>query len=89
MDLNDLRNEIDQIDDELVALFVRRMAVSAQVAEYKKVNNLPIFVPAREEEKLADVAEKAGVDMAEYAKKLYGEIFELSRSYQQRLIEDI
>ena len=89
MDLNDLRNEIDQIDDELVALFVRRMAVSAQVAEYKKVNNLPIFVPAREEEKLADVAEKAGADMAEYTKKLYGAIFELSRSYQQKLIEDI
>ena len=60
MDLKDLRNEIDRIDDQLVALFVRRMEISAQVAAYKKENRLPILVPAREAEKLADIAEKAG-----------------------------
>ena len=39
MDLTDLRNQIDEIDKELVSLFVRRMAIAAQVAEYKRVNN--------------------------------------------------
>ena len=84
----ELRNEIDKIDEEMVKLFVRRMGIAAQVAAYKKENNLPIFVPAREEEKLADVAKKAGADMADYAKQLYGAIFELSRGYQQKLNED-
>ena len=47
MELKDLRNQIDDIDDELVRLFVKRMEVSAQVADYKKEHNLPIHVPAR------------------------------------------
>ena len=35
MQLKDLRTEIDKIDDELVKLFVRRMDICAQVADYK------------------------------------------------------
>ena len=58
MNLNEIRSEIDKIDDELVRLFCQRMHVAAQVADYKKANNLPIFQPARERAKLQDVAEK-------------------------------
>ena len=60
MDLTQLRSQIDEIDDEIVKLFCRRMDVAAQVADYKKANHLPIFMPGREREKLQDVAEKAG-----------------------------
>ena len=84
MDLQELRKEIDSIDKEMVQLFLRRMEVSAQVADYKKAHDLPIFVPAREREKLRDVAELAGPDMANYTKVLYSMIFELSRSYQSK-----
>ena len=59
MDIHELRGEIDKIDDELVKLFTQRMDVAAQIADYKKEHNLPILVPAREREKLADVAQKA------------------------------
>ena len=45
MELNELRGQIDQIDDQLVKLFVERMNLSAQVADYKKANHLPIYVP--------------------------------------------
>ena len=82
MDIQELRGEIDQIDNELVRLFGQRMDVAARIADYKKENNLPIFVPAREREKLADVAEKAGPEMANYTRVLYSMLFELSRSYQ-------
>lgn len=84
MDLNELRLEIDKIDDELVRLFVERMEVSARIADYKKENGLPIFVPAREAEKLLDVARKAGSDMEVYTKVLYSMLFELSRGYQSQ-----
>lgn len=84
MDLSELRKKIDGIDNELVRLFVERMAISAEIAEYKKQNNLPIFVPAREREKLVDVAQKAGTDMANYTRVLYSMLFELSRSYQSK-----
>ena len=84
MELKDLRNEIDAIDDQLVKLFGQRMDVAARIAEYKKENTMPIFVPAREREKLKDVAEKAGPEMANYTRVLYSMLFELSRSYQNK-----
>ncbi|MBR4971832.1 MAG: chorismate mutase [Oscillospiraceae bacterium] len=84
MDLNELRKEIDRVDDELVRLFVQRMQVSAQIADYKKQHDLPIFVPSREAEKLQDVAKKAGEDMEVYTKVLYSMLFELSRGYQSK-----
>ena len=84
MELKELRTEIDVIDDELVRLFGKRMDIAAQIADYKKENNLPILVPAREREKLADVAQKAGPEMANYTRVLYSMLFELSRSYQSK-----
>ena len=82
MDIQELRTQIDRIDDEIVRLFGQRMDVAAQIADYKKENNLPILVPAREREKLQDVAQKAGPEMANYTRVLYSMLFELSRSYQ-------
>ena len=89
MELKDIRDQIDSIDDELVKLFVKRMNLSAQVADYKKANNLPIYVPARERDILQDVAQKAGPEMANYARVLYSMIFELSRSYQSKRNSEI
>ena len=89
MDLTQLRTEIDEIDDQLVALFLRRMQACALVADYKKAHNLPILMPSREQKKLRSVAEKAGPELAEDMQKLYTLIMELSRNYQSRHIEVI
>lgn len=43
------RQEIDQLDRELVALFEKRMAVVTEIGEIKKSQNLPIFDEARED----------------------------------------
>ena len=84
MDLSTMRSEIDQIDTSLVELFVRRMNLSSQIADYKKEHNLPIYVPAREREILQMVAEQAGHEVSNYTRVLYSMIFELSRSYQNK-----
>ena len=84
MELSEIRKEIDGIDQELVRLFCARMDLSAQVADYKKEHNLPIFVPARERAILQKVAELAGPEMANYTRVLYSMLFELSRSYQSK-----
>ena len=84
MDLNELRLQIDEIDDALVALFAQRMEVSARIGEYKKAHDLPILVPQREQEKLLDVAQKAGPELAQYTRVLYSMLFELSRGYQSQ-----
>ena len=59
MDIKNIREQIDSVDRELVDLFVKRMALSAQVADYKKANHQPIHVPVREREILQSVAEIA------------------------------
>ena len=89
MDLKDIRTQIDAVDEELVQLFVKRMDLSAQVADYKKANNMPIYVPAREREILQDVAQKAGPEMANYTRVLYSMLFELSRSYQSKRTSEL
>ena len=82
--LKDYREQIDAVDSKLVELFVQRMNLSAQIADYKKENNMPIYVPTREREILQDVAEMAGPEMANYTRVLYSLLFELSRSYQSK-----
>ena len=88
MELQQLRQKIDDIDKELIRLFAQRMEVSKAIGAYKKERDLPIFVPQREQEKLNDVAQKAGPEMADYTKALYGAIFELSRNYQSKLMDE-
>ena len=53
MDLNELRGQIDSIDEQLVKLFSERMKISGRIAEYKTENGLPIYDEKREIEKLA------------------------------------
>ena len=85
MEINELRQQIDAIDKELVDLFIRRMTVSGQIAEYKRANGMPVLVPARERAILQEVAAQAGPEMGNYTRVLYSMIFELSRSYQGKL----
>lgn len=48
--LDDLRDEINVVDEEIVRLFEKRMAISKAVGDYKKANNMPVFVASREAE---------------------------------------
>ena len=84
MDLNELRNEINQIDEELLNLFLRRMDASAQVADYKREHNLPIYQPQREREILKKVADQAGPERSGYARVLFSMLMELSKSSQNK-----
>ncbi len=84
MELTEIRKEIDQIDSQLVELFCKRMDLAAQVADYKRIHNMPILVPERERQILAEVASQAGSEMGNYTRVLYSMLFELSRSYQSK-----
>ena len=86
MELTELRERIDRIDADLVRLFTERMALSGQVAEYKKEHSLPALDASRERQKLAAVRAAAGEQFAQPASVLYGTIFDLSRAYQDGLL---
>ena len=84
MELSELRKQINEIDNQLLKLFIDRMHVASGVAEYKRQNNMPVLDSARERELLARIAESAGSEMDEYALVLYSTILSLSRSYQHK-----
>lgn len=86
MDIKDLRQEINDIDKELTALFNKRMNVSLEVAKYKIENNMPVLDKARERDVLEKVASESNPEIEAYTRMLYSDIFNFSRSYQHRII---
>jgi len=62
-----LREGIDEIDAQLVALLARRFALTDEVGQYKKQHQLPATDAAREAAQMARISELAqqhGLDPA-------------------------
>jgi len=88
MKLEDIRREIDTIDNELTDLFVARMGKAAEIAECKKEGNIGVVNKMREREILSRVSERSGEEIEGYTRVLFNTLFDLSRSYQTRLLTD-
>ena len=86
-DLKDYRDEIDNIDKELISLFERRMNIAKKVAEYKKANNLPILNEEREKQVIIkNVNLLQNKEYSKITQAFFEKIMELSRSIQDELI---
>ena len=81
-ELEQLRGDIDAIDRQIVDLMKRRMETVAQVAEYKKANNIPVLDSGRERALLSKVGQEAGEELADYIQSMYRTIMAASRSYE-------
>ncbi len=86
MDLQQCREQIDKIDQELVSLFCRRMAMAEEVAAYKIANHLPVLQPDREAQVLDKVEALAGSLYGGAARELFLSIMEISKKRQRALI---
>ncbi|MCL2664855.1 MAG: chorismate mutase [Defluviitaleaceae bacterium] len=86
MDLNEFRIKIDKIDDEIIRLFKKRMAVSEEIALYKRERSLPIFDPARERKKLYEAESKVEEEHRGHIAALFSVLFEASRAEQERVL---
>ena len=85
--LEELRQSIDQIDQELVRLFERRMAVTREVGEYKQQVGLPVLDAAREREVLAKKLNLiSNPDLQADVVQLYENIMAISRRQQRSLV---
>ena len=87
MDLQESRAQIDGIDDELVRLFERRMALAGDVAAYKREQGLPVSDRTREREIVSRVTQGMDEQNAAYTKVLFSTLFDLSRSAQDRALQ--
>lgn len=85
MDLLDIRKEIDEIDDSLIPLLLKRMELSKQVAEYKVKNGIPVLNEQREKEILEDVQKKCG-EQGDTIATVFAATMDASRALQHKII---
>lgn len=85
MSLKEIREKIDEIDAQLLPLFVQRMQCAESVAETKLATNQPVFNAQREEEILNRVSSRAKEYDCE-AKMLYTTMMALSRARQHKMM---
>ena len=87
--LDNLRNQIDNTDNEIMILIKRRLQTSRKIAEYKLKNGMEIYQPEREQEivnKLISKATTMNIN-SRFITKIFDEIFEESKKIQQILFD--
>ncbi|SDQ04679.1 chorismate mutase [Streptococcus equinus] len=88
-DLELTRKEIDQVDQQLVALLEKRMQLVNDVSAYKKATGKPILDTSREEIVLNKVASRVqNKAFEETLINTFADIMKNSRNYQAKQLAD-
>ena len=86
--LNELRRQIDELDNQLLDLLAKRMRVSREIGQYKKEHDMPVLQTARYDEILNKrVSQAQDMDMdGEFMKTILAAIHEESIRQQMVII---
>lgn len=84
--LEELRKQIDEIDDKIAALYLERQSVVKTIGEEKARANAAIVDPSREKKIIARVTKNADDVQKIYLKRVFETIMETSRAYQRSLV---
>lgn len=89
MDLGVLRDQIDNIDKEIIRLFEERMGIAEQVARYKMECGKPVYDPERERAKLIRARDMASTPFnARGVETLFNQLMAISRVRQYELVAE-
>lgn len=87
LDLNKIRNQIDEVDASIVDLFEKRMDLCKNVAQYKIENGKNVLDRQREQEKISKVVNLAQDDFNRHGiEELFTQIMAISRKLQYQMI---
>lgn len=88
--IEEYRKAINDIDGQMAELFKKRMAISKNIADYKKELGLPVKDEKREEQIYARCAERIDdPEIESYYVNFQKNVIDLSCEYQTRLMEGI
>ena len=88
-DLQDIRKEIDAIDEQIVELYKERMKRTTEVASYKISTGKQVLDRERELSKLASLEALADSDFTKNAvRELFEQIMSTSRKKQYQLLTE-
>lgn len=86
-DLSEIREKIDDIDNQIVTLYEARMQLTAEVAEYKMSIGKPVLDKVREKEKLEKVKDMVQEEENRYGVgELFEQVMALSRKRQYQMM---
>mgnify|MGYP001551813292 CR=1 FL=1 len=84
MNLNELRNEIDQIDHDMRELFEKRMSVVKKVKAYKKEHHINVLDITRESDVIhKNVSELNDETLKDTYQRFLQFVMDLSKELQQ------
>jgi chorismate mutase len=82
--IDDLRQRMDAIDDELLRLFNERAKLALEIGRVKKDLGLPIYVPSREEQIITRVQQdNPGPLSPTSISRLYQQLIQESRTLEE------
>lgn len=84
-DIDQLRNAVDAVDDELLELIRKRCELSVEIGRVKARSGLPSFDPSREEAIVGRLVSRAAPPLTRtMIEAVFSRIFSISRSLQER-----
>ena len=86
--IEELRNQIDAIDNDLLHILSKRMRISREIGTYKKEHNMPVLQATRYDEiiqKRVILGESLGIGQ-DFVKKVLEAIHEESVRQQMEII---
>ena len=86
MDLNEIRMQIDQLDQSILHLFEQRMELCQQVAAYKKAHHMEIFQEGREAVIMERIGKAAQPQFMHAAQTLFSTMLDLSKQLQTQML---
>ena len=87
MSLDELRKQIDEIDDKISDLYVKRMEVCKQIGLEKANQGSSVNVSEREKAVVNRITADKSDEMKRYLKLLYDTVFFQSKNYQGKFVK--
>lgn len=88
VDLQESRKQIDEIDEQIIELFQKRMEVATNVADYKIATGKPVFDKERESSKIETLTAMVEGDFNKKSvAELFTQIMAMSRKFQYARLE--
>ena len=89
-ELDNIRKQINKVDEEMASLFEQRMNLAKEVAKYKSKYALPIFDGKREKEVIEKNSKYINNEVIkEYYVRFLQSLMDESKKYQSRLIKGL
>ena len=90
MELQEIREQLDQVDQEIVELFEKRMELCIEVGKNKRETGKKIYDQERERKKLDTLSQMVSNDFNKAAvKELFEHIMEISRKLQKETFPEL